>query len=149
MGKRKNYIQNGNSVIFYKSSYPKPKNFIKHKIFGDIFCSYDIPIYSDKSIGTLDIINLNIPYEIDIESGIININENVVKYYIQSIIGVDLEECNVFYFKRDGAFFPFVHDISIYDKQVEKYFDNKKLRFRKYKIDKLRINVNKTKHKIC
>lgn len=145
MGRQKNYIEDGSKVFFYRSTYPKPKNFKKYKVFNQIFCSYDIPVYTNRNgIKTLDTINLDIPYEVDMEFDTVTINENTINDYIESIIGVGLEECNVYYFKRDGAFFPFVHDISIYENQINKYIDVKKLRHRRYKLDKLR-NIRKNK----
>ena len=136
MGRKKN-INDSNSVIFYKSTYQKPKNFKKYKIFDQIMCSYDIMVNTNRSIDAFDVINLNIPYEIDVELDVITINENIINDYIEDIIGVPLEEFNIRYFKRDGISFPFISDIFIYHNKIDKYFEYKTLRFRKYKLNKL------------
>lgn len=140
MGRKKN-INDSNSVIFYKSTYQKPKNFKKYKIFDQIMCSYDIMVNTNRSIGVFDVINLNIPYEIDVELDVITINENIINDYIEDIIGVPLEEFNIRYFKRDGISFPFISDISIYDNQTDKYLEYKTLRLRRYKLNKLRNKI--------
>lgn len=136
MSKKK--INDCNNVIFYKSFYEKPKNFKKFKIFNQIICSYDISIYTNRSICIFDIINIDIPYEIDIELNSIIINENIINNYIEGIIGVPLEDLNIRNFKRDGGSFPFIYNIHIYHNQIDKYLECKKIRLRKYKLNKLR-----------
>ena len=140
MGRQKTQKEDGSKIFWYKSTYPKPNNFKKFVKDNTIMCSYDIPVYTDRMIGThIDILNINIPYKIDKEHNVIDLwEDNYLHSIIEDFIGVGLEECNTQFFKRDGIFFPFIHDISIYDRQKNKYFETKLLRERRYKLLRLK-----------
>ena len=139
MGRQKTQKENGSKIFWYKSTYPKPKNFKKFVKDNTIMCSYDIPVYTDKMIGShIDILNIDIHYKIDKMNNIIDMDESTISDYIENFIGVGLEEFNTQFFKRDGVYFPFIHDISIYDRQTNKYFEIKLLRERRYKLLRLK-----------
>lgn len=123
-------------TVIWKSWWPKPKNFKKFKRDGKVYCSFDIPLINDWN-EDIDILNIDIPYYTD-QNNYLSIDEVSIFSYIKNIIGIDIEECNTSFFIRDGAKFQFVLNIEIHRKNVKDYFENKKIRTRRNKIEKLR-----------